>query len=81
MPLTDTELKFIEVLECLNQTGHFRDSDIGAALIERMACPIRLDGIRGNQPATIALSLTVQRMLERPWTRPSWNQSNLPNKS
>jgi xanthine dehydrogenase accessory factor len=34
----------------------------------RLVCPIGLDGIRGKQPATIALSLAAQLMEETPWT-------------
>jgi xanthine dehydrogenase accessory factor len=35
--------------------------------LERLVCPIGLGGIRGKQPATIALSLVAQLMSERPW--------------
>lgn len=35
--------------------------------LQRMVCPIGLRGIRGKQPATIALSIAAQLMEERPW--------------
>jgi xanthine dehydrogenase accessory factor len=35
---------------------------IQAAQLERLVCPIGLSGIRGKQPATIALSLAAQLM-------------------
>jgi len=35
--------------------------------IKRLVCPIGLAGIDGKQPATIALSLVAQLMLEKPW--------------
>ncbi len=53
--------------------------DISAAMLERLVCPVglvarlcggaggRIDGISGKQPATIALSLVAQLMLEKPW--------------
>jgi xanthine dehydrogenase accessory factor len=37
--------------------------------LQRLVCPVGLDGIRGKQPATIALSLAAQLMMEQPWTR------------
>lgn len=36
-------------------------------LLDRLVCPIGLVGIHGKQPATIALSLVAQLMLEKPW--------------
>ena len=36
--------------------------------LQRLVCPIGLAGIRGKQPATIALSVAAQLMQERPWT-------------
>jgi xanthine dehydrogenase accessory factor len=36
---------------------------IGPAELERLVCPIGLSGIRGKQPATIALSLVAQLMI------------------
>jgi xanthine dehydrogenase accessory factor len=44
---------------------------IPAARLERLVCPIGLAGIRGKQPATIALSLVAQLMSEQPWTAAS----------
>jgi xanthine dehydrogenase accessory factor len=44
---------------------------IPAERLERLVCPIGLDGIRGKQPATIALSLVAQLMSEQPWTAAS----------
>lgn len=44
---------------------------ISADRLARLVCPIGLDGIRGKQPATIALSLVAQLMSEKPWTRQS----------
>ncbi|MGH8034646.1 MAG: xanthine dehydrogenase accessory protein XdhC, partial [Lysobacterales bacterium] len=37
--------------------------------LTRLICPLGLDGIYGKQPATIALSLAAQLMMEQPWTR------------
>ena len=39
--------------------------------VAQLVCPIGLDGIRGKQPATIALSLVAQLMLEWPHLRES----------
>lgn len=36
--------------------------------LARLVCPIGLPGIRGKQPATIALSVAAQLMEERPWS-------------
>ena len=36
---------------------------IGPAHLERLVCPIRLCGIGGKEPATIALSLAAQLMI------------------
>jgi xanthine dehydrogenase accessory factor len=44
---------------------------IPAERLQRLVCPIGLAGIRGKQPATIALSLVAQLMSERPWTAAS----------
>lgn len=44
---------------------------VPAARLERLVCPIGLAGIRGKQPATIALSLVAQLMSEQPWTAAS----------
>lgn len=44
---------------------------IPAERLQRLVCPIGLHGIRGKQPATIALSLVAQLMSERPWTAAS----------
>jgi xanthine dehydrogenase accessory factor len=44
---------------------------IPAERLERLVCPIGLAGIRGKQPATIALSLVAQLMSEQPWTAAS----------
>lgn len=41
---------------------------IPAERLQRLVCPIGLPGIRGKQPATIALSVAAQLMEERPWT-------------
>jgi len=38
-------------------------------LLDRLVCPIGLVGIHGKQPATIALSLVAQLMLEKPWMK------------
>jgi xanthine dehydrogenase accessory factor len=38
-------------------------------LLDRLICPIGLVGIHGKQPATIALSLVAQLMLEKPWMK------------
>ncbi|HLF29691.1 MAG TPA: xanthine dehydrogenase accessory protein XdhC [Xanthomonadales bacterium] len=37
--------------------------------LARLVCPIGLIGLAGKQPATIALSLAAQLMMEQPWTR------------
>ena len=39
--------------------------------LQRLVCPIGLSGIDGKQPATIALSLVAQLMLEKPWINAS----------
>jgi len=44
---------------------------VPAERLARLVCPIGLNGIRGKQPATIALSLVAQLMSERPWTAAS----------
>lgn len=44
---------------------------IGPAQLQRLVCPIGLSGIDGKQPATIALSLVAQLMLEKPWIHAS----------
>ncbi|MGK2924071.1 MAG: xanthine dehydrogenase accessory protein XdhC, partial [Lysobacterales bacterium] len=44
---------------------------IPVARLDRLVCPIGLAGIRGKQPATIALSLVAQLMSEQPWTTAS----------
>jgi xanthine dehydrogenase accessory factor len=36
--------------------------------LQRLVCPIGLAGIRGKQPATIALGLLAQLMMETTWT-------------
>jgi xanthine dehydrogenase accessory factor len=40
-------------------------------LLQRLVCPIGLAGIEGKQPATIALSLAAQLMMESTWTAES----------
>jgi xanthine dehydrogenase accessory factor len=45
-----------------------RQRGMDEALLERLVCPIGIGGIRGKQPATIALSLAAQLMEETPWT-------------
>jgi len=40
----------------------------GDQQLQRLVCPIGLAGIRGKQPATIALSLAAQLMMESTWT-------------
>jgi len=46
-----------------------RQRGIAKDQLERLVCPIGLAGIHGKQPATIALSLAAQLMMEQPWTR------------
>jgi xanthine dehydrogenase accessory factor len=41
---------------------------ISEELLQRLVCPIGLSGIEGKQPATIALSLAAQLMMESTWT-------------
>ncbi len=36
--------------------------------LQRLVCPIGLPGIHGKHPATIALALVAQLMMEKPWT-------------
>jgi xanthine dehydrogenase accessory factor len=52
-------------------TQRLQRRGIPAERLERLVCPIGLAGIRGKQPATIALSLVAQLMSERPWTAAS----------
>ncbi|MEJ8569714.1 xanthine dehydrogenase accessory protein XdhC [Elongatibacter sediminis] len=40
---------------------------IPADRLERLVCPIGLDGLDGKQPANIALSVAAQLMMEKPW--------------
>jgi len=41
---------------------------INSGILRRLVCPIGLAGIEGKQPATIALSLAAQLMMESTWT-------------
>lgn len=40
---------------------------VEAERLERLVCPVGIGGIGGKQPATIALSLAAQLMMEKPW--------------
>jgi xanthine dehydrogenase accessory factor len=59
--LIGSETKRKRFVHRLNKRG------IPEAALARLVCPIGLAGIRGKQPATIALSLVAQLMLEKPW--------------
>jgi xanthine dehydrogenase accessory factor len=54
--LIGSETKRRRFVHRLGQRG------IGPAQLEMLVCPIGLSGIRGKQPATIALSLAAQLM-------------------
>jgi len=59
--LIGSETKRRRFVQRLNKRG------IPAVELTRLVCPIGLVGIHGKQPATIALSLVAQLMLEKPW--------------
>jgi len=61
--LIGSETKRRRFVQRLNRRG------IPEAMLTRLLCPIGLVGIRGKQPATIALSLVAQLMLEKPWMK------------
>jgi len=61
--LIGSETKRRRFVQRLNKRG------ISELELGRLICPIGLAGIRGKQPATIALSLVAQLMLEKPWMR------------
>jgi len=60
--LIGSKTKHRRFLQRLNKRG------IAEETLARLVCPIGLVGIRGKQPATIALSLVAQLMMEQPWT-------------
>jgi len=60
--LIGSETKRRRFVQRLNKRGINEDR------LSRLVCPIGLDGIRGKQPATIALSLVAQLLTEQPWT-------------
>lgn len=45
-----------------------KQSGLSDQQLQRLVCPIGLSGIHGKQPATIALSLLAQLMMESTWT-------------
>jgi len=49
---------------------------IPAARLEALVCPIGLAGINGKQPATIALSLAAQLMMNNEEQSNTWTQEN-----
>ena len=59
--LIGSETKRRRFVQRLNKRG------LPPELLDRLICPIGLVGIHGKQPATIALSLVAQLMLEKPW--------------
>ncbi|MSQ98028.1 MAG: xanthine dehydrogenase accessory protein XdhC [Xanthomonadales bacterium] len=61
--LIGSETKRRRFVQRLNKRGVRPD------LLDRLSCPIGLVGIHGKQPATIALSLVAQLMLEKPWMK------------
>jgi xanthine dehydrogenase accessory factor len=61
--LIGSETKRRRFVQRLNKRG------VQLGLLDRLVCPIGLVGIRGKQPATIALSLVAQLMLEKPWIK------------
>ena len=61
--LIGSETKRRRFVQRLNKRG------IPAVELTRLVCPIGLVGIHGKQPATIALSLVAQLMLEKPWMK------------
>ena len=67
--LIGSETKRRRFVQRLNKRGVRPD------LLDRLICPVGLVGLRGGiggkQPATIALSLVAQLMLEKPWMKES----------
>jgi xanthine dehydrogenase accessory factor len=67
--LIGSETKRRRFVQRLNKRG------VQLALLDRLVCPIGLvgliGGMGGKQPATIALSLVAQLMLEKPWMQES----------
>jgi xanthine dehydrogenase accessory factor len=63
--LIGSDTKRRRFVQRLNKRG------IPETILARLVCPIGLGGIRGKQPATIALSLVAQLMLEKPWMKES----------
>jgi xanthine dehydrogenase accessory factor len=67
--LIGSETKRRRFVQRLNKRGVQPD------LLDRLVCPIGLPGLiggfGGKQPATIALSLVAQLMLEKPWIKES----------
>jgi xanthine dehydrogenase accessory factor len=67
--LIGSETKRRRFVQRLNKRGVQPD------LLDRLVCPIGLlgliGGFGGKQPATIALSLVAQLMLEKPWIKES----------
>jgi xanthine dehydrogenase accessory factor len=65
--LIGSETKRRRFVQRLNKRGVQPD------LLDRLICPVGLvgliGGIGGKQPATIALSLVAQLMLEKPWMK------------
>lgn len=61
--LIGSRTKRSRFVQRLNKRG------VSKEILERLVCPVGLDGIRGKHPATIALSLAAQLMMEQPWTR------------
>jgi xanthine dehydrogenase accessory factor len=59
--LIGSETKQRRFVQRLNRRG------IDQATLSRLVCPIGLAGISGKQPATIALSLAAQLMMDKPW--------------
>ncbi len=63
--LIGSETKRQRFVQRLNKRG------IDKEKLRRLICPVGLAGIHGKQPATIALSLVAQLMMEKPWIRAS----------
>ncbi len=61
--LIGSQTKRRRFVQRLNKRG------VQPGLLDRLICPIGLVGIHGKQPATIALSLVAQLMLEKPWMK------------
>ncbi len=69
---TNWEFRWLGLIGSATKRKRFvhrlQQRDITAAQLQRLVCPVGLSGIHGKQPATIALSLMAQLMMESTWT-------------